>query len=106
MKLAINFNELNNQTGNRFGASSTNLGAIITAIVPYLFAAAGIILLLYLLAGGFGYLTSAGDPKKAQEAKAKITNALIGFLIVFASYWIVQIAARVLGIQVIQQTFQ
>jgi hypothetical protein len=116
MQLAIKFDdlylELRTKTGFNFGGGnpddrvSITLGAFISAIIPYLFTTAGIILLLYLLMGGFGYLTSAGDPKKTQEAKAKITNALIGFLIVFAAYWIVQLAGKLLGIEAIQQTFQ
>lgn len=67
------------------------LADLINNALPLLFAIAGITLFLYLVWGGFDYLTSMGDPKKAESGKHKITNALLGFLIIFVSYWIVQI---------------
>lgn len=69
----------------------TNLSSIITIALPLVFGIAGLFLFLYLLWGGFDYLTSMGDPKKAEAGKNKITNAIIGFVIIFASYWIVQL---------------
>jgi hypothetical protein len=39
-----------------------------------------------------------GDPKGLQEARGKLLNALIGFFIIFAAYWIVQIAGYILGL--------
>jgi lipopolysaccharide export LptBFGC system permease protein LptF len=43
-------------------------------------------------------MTSAGDPKAMQAAKANLTHGAIGFLIVFMSYWIVQIILNVFGL--------
>jgi hypothetical protein len=44
-------------------------------------------------------MTSRGDPKAAQGAQAKITNALIGFIIVIFAFFIVQLFGQVFGIQ-------
>jgi len=63
------------------------------------FPIAGIVLLAYLIWGGFDYLTSMGDPKKAEAGRTKITNAIIGFFIIFTAYWIVQLVAFVLGLR-------
>lgn len=68
-----------------------NLASLVNNALPILFSIAGILLFLYLIWGGFDFLTSLGDPKKAEAGKNKITTALIGFLIIFVSYWIVQI---------------
>lgn len=65
-----------------------------------------IILLVYILYGGFLLLTSAGDPKKMEAAKGTLTNGAIGFVIVFAAYWIVQGIGLILGIGQIQGTFK
>jgi len=73
--------------------------------MTYLFPIAGILLLLYLLFGGFGLMLSRGDPKAVQGAKSKITNALIGFVIVFVAYWIVQLIASLLGLGKIGEIF-
>lgn len=69
----------------------TNLASVVSEALKFVFPIAGILLLAYLLWGGFDYLTSMGDAKKAEVARGKITNAILGFIIIFAAYWIVQI---------------
>jgi hypothetical protein len=83
-----------------------NIGDIVSELVKYLFPLAGILLLLYLIFGGFQLMLSRGDPKAAQSAQGKITNALVGFIIVFAAYWIVQIVGKILGIEAITTIFK
>jgi hypothetical protein len=82
------------------------LGEVVSGLLPYLFAGAGLLLLLYLLLGGFQLMTSAGDPKKMQEAKGKLTNAFVGFIIIFIAYWLVQIVGTILGIEAITNIFR
>jgi hypothetical protein len=84
-----------------FKTEFTNIGAIISALLPYLFVLAGIILLFMLIAGGFGLLTSAGNPEKIKAAWARITSALIGFLVIFCSYWLIQILGVILGMNIL-----
>lgn len=75
-----------------------NLGAIISRLLPYIFILAGLMLFIYLIMGGFQLMTSGGDPKRAESAKGKITGAVIGFIIVFVSYWLVQILQVIFGL--------
>ena len=77
----------------------TNVGGLIGNMLPYIFGAAGLALLVYLVLGGLQIMTSQGDPKAMQAAQAKITNAIIGFIIVIFAYVIVQIFGRVFGLQ-------
>ena len=70
---------------------------IVNELVEYLFVAAGLILLFLLIFGGFELMTSAGDPEKTKKAQAKITSAIVGFLIIFLSYWIAQALGIMLG---------
>ncbi len=91
--------------GFEFSGDQGNIGSIVSSLLNYLFPLAGILLLLYLIFGGFSLMTSGGDPKAVQGAKSKITNALIGFVIVFVAYWIVQILGTVLGIEAITNIF-
>lgn len=100
----LDLTELQTKTGLKVELSS--IGAIISELLPYLFAGAGLLLLLYLLFGGFQLMTSGGDPKKMQEAKGKLTNALVGFIIVFVAYWLVQIVGTTLGIEAITDIFR
>ncbi|MBI5448697.1 hypothetical protein HY948_00015 [Candidatus Gottesmanbacteria bacterium] len=85
---------------------ATDIGKIINRAVPYVFAFAGMGLLLMLLAAGFDYLTSAGDEKKLETAKQRLTNALIGFLVVFTAFWLVQIASKIFGLTEAQSIFR
>jgi hypothetical protein len=78
--------------------SPLNLGQIIAGIMPWIFTIAGMLLLMYLIFGGIQLMLSQGDPKNAQAAKAHITNALIGFIIIFIAYWVVQLLGIVLGL--------
>ena len=70
---------------------------IVNSLVQYLFVIAGLILLFLLIFGGFELMTSAGDPEKIKKAQAKITSAIVGFLIIFLSYWIAQALGIMLG---------
>ncbi|HJX45747.1 MAG TPA: hypothetical protein VJ399_01085 [Patescibacteria group bacterium] len=98
MKLAqIDFNNLEGRNNFKFAGQS--LGDIINFVIPYIFTAAGLLLLLYLIYGGYHMIISGGEPKALQEARGKVTNALIGFIIVFISYWLVQIVGKILGIE-------
>lgn len=88
-----------------FGGRGT-LAQVIDKVLPYLFGAAGLLLLLYLIWGGFGYMMSGGDPKAVDAAKKRITTALIGFVIIFVAFWLVQLLGLVLGIPQFGQVFR
>lgn len=92
--------------GTDFHFTGKGIGEIITSLLTYLFPLAGILMLLYFLYGGFHLMVSRGDPKAVAEARGKITNAVIGFVIIFLAYWIVQIIAQVLGLSSVLSVFQ
>ncbi len=88
-----------------FAFSGAGLGEIIGKSLTYIFAAAGIGLLLMIISSGFSLMTSAGDPKKAGAGKSRLTNAIVGFLLIFAAFWIVQILGTILGWESIGNIF-
>jgi hypothetical protein len=89
-----------NPSGTPSLTSLTGVSGIVTLFLNTAFVLAGLILLFFFVLGGIGMIGSAGadDPKKAEEAKKTITSALIGFVIVFVSYWIVKLIGNLLGI--------
>ena len=99
MQLALNLNAIQNIAGIPFQYTITSVGKLISILLPYVFGTAAIALLIYLVLGGFQLMTSRGDPKAAQGAQAKITNAVIGFIIIIFAYFIVQIFGQLFGIQ-------
>jgi hypothetical protein len=81
------------------------LGALIgggtLGILWYALTIAGLATLAYVIWAGFRLLLSEGNPKKLEVARAQLLQALTGFIIVFASYWIIQIIEVILGIQIL-----
>jgi len=86
------------KVGSKFGWS---LAGVISKGLEYAYVFAGVALLVMLVMGGVGLMTAAGNPDKAKESYGKITGALIGFLIVFTSYFLVQIIEVVLGVEIL-----
>lgn len=102
----FNLNEIEDKALPKMNFKSTStLGEVIAKILPYIFTIAGILLLFYLVIGGFQLMTSAGDPKGVESAKNKITSALIGFFIIFLSYFIVRLIGQIFGIQAVLNIF-
>lgn len=99
----FDINALESSTSLTFAGDKP--GDIIFASFNYIFFIAGVALLLYLLMGGFQLMTSRGEPKGVEMGKTKITNALVGFLVVFFAYFLVQIIGRFLGVEAIQNIF-
>ena len=82
-----------------------NIGKIISELFPYIFWISGILILIYLIMGGFQLMFAAGEPKKVQGAWGKITNAIIGFVIIFVAYWVTQLIGTVFNIDAIKTLF-
>lgn len=99
----VQITTLSGATG--LNTSLDNIGSIISLAVKFLFPIAGIILLFYLVAGGFQIMLSSGDPKAMEGGQKKITNAIIGFVIIFIAFWLVVIISKIFGISVISTIF-
>jgi hypothetical protein len=65
--------------------SDYSLGGIIKELLPFIFGLAAMISLLFLIWGGIRYMMARGDPKTLDAAKATITSAIIGLLIIIFS---------------------
>ncbi|MDO8741720.1 MAG: hypothetical protein Q7J11_01080, partial [Candidatus Roizmanbacteria bacterium] len=59
----------------------------------------GLLLLIYLLWGAFDWISSGGDKEKITKAQNKITNAIIGMLLIFVVLAVfIALAGNSLGI--------
>jgi hypothetical protein len=74
------------------------IGSLITSLVPYLVGAAGFALLIYIIIGGYQIMFSGGDPKGIAAGRSKVTNAIIGILIVFLAFGITMLVTNMLGL--------
>lgn len=72
-------------------ANSKTLMGLLTEILKYLLYLAGAIAVLFIVIGGFQYITSSGDEEQAEKGRKTLTNAIIGLVVVIMSYAIIQI---------------
>ncbi len=80
---------------------SGGLRGFISAILPNAFLFAGLILFLLIIAGGIGMIINSANPEAQQKSKGLITNAVIGFLLIIASYWLIQIIQTLTGVNIL-----
>jgi hypothetical protein len=84
------------QGGNEAGPLA--IGSLISSLVGVFLILAFISTLLYMILGGFDWVTSGGDKTKLQSARDKITNALVGLIVVGASWAVMMIVGNFIGI--------
>ncbi|MFC1789904.1 hypothetical protein ACFLZP_00250 [Patescibacteria group bacterium] len=80
-----------------------SFGSILTVLLPNVYIIASVILFLFLLVGGFGVIINAGKGEKdgvAQSGKV-VSAAVIGFIIIIGSYWLIQIISVVTGLNIL-----
>lgn len=82
---------------------SAGLSTLVSSILSTAVAVAGIILLILLIFGGISIIMGAGksDAQQVEQGKKAATAAVVGFIIIFAAYWIIQIVELVTGIKIL-----
>jgi len=96
--------KINNEKGVE---SIGTLGKIISDLLDNVYLLAGIILFILLIVGGLSFIMGAGEenPEKAKKGKQAITAALIGFVIIFCSFWIIRIIEVLTGLSILNPSF-
>lgn len=102
--LAQNLQNIQSRAG--LNGVPSDLGGLISKTLPYIFGVVGLLLLVYLVLGGLQLMMSRGDPKAVAAAQAKITSALIGFVIVLLSAGIVVMLGTILKVPTFSGIFK
>ena len=84
------------------GYGSGGLYLILSVILKNLYVLAAIILFFFIFAGGLGMILNAGNSEKQKQSSQTLSSAIIGFIILFSSYWIIKLIELVLGIQILK----
>jgi len=74
--------------------SGTDINSFIRTVINWLLGIAFGIAVLFLIIGGFWYITSAGNEETAEKGKNTAINAVIGIVIIILSYVIVNVVAN------------
>lgn len=77
-----------------------DFGVLFTTLVNAFIIFTAIASFVYLIIGGFQYITSGGDKAGTQTAKDRIQYAIIGLVVVVATAAISKLLGAVLGINV------
>lgn len=72
--------------GFETGASATSVDSIIARIIFIALGLLGVIFLVFMMLGGFNWMTSHGNEEKVKKAKETLLNSLIGILITLGAY--------------------
>lgn len=74
-----------------------DIGGIISFALNFIMVLALLLVFFYLILGGIQWITSGGDKGKTEEARNKITAAVVGIIILAAAYALVTFVAYILG---------
>lgn len=74
-----------------------NPGKVMSGLIALILIISALAAFIYLIWGGFQWITSGGDKAGVEAAQHKIQAALLGLFIVFAAWAIMTIAGQFLG---------
>jgi len=98
---AETFDELNPLVIAGSPLAGESPGGIVSRLLNFLFPLAGLILFLLISWGGFEILVSSADQKGMEVGKNRITAAIVGFLLLFSTYWMAQIVELIFRIKIL-----
>ncbi len=76
--------------------NETTLTGFILRVINIALALAGLIAVLFLIIGGFRYITAGGNEEASGSAKKIILNAVIGIIVIILSFVVVRVVANTL----------
>ena len=72
----------------------TSVNGLIKVVINWMLGVAFAIAVLFLIIGGFWYITSAGNEETAEKGKGTVINAIIGIVIIILSYVIINVVSN------------
>jgi hypothetical protein len=92
------------QGSNRFLSTPGGLGKLTSIFLSNAIVLAGITFVILVIIAGFSMISGAGNQNPALFKRGTdiLTAAVIGLIIVFASYWIVSILQSSLSVNILK----
>lgn len=87
--------------GSAATSEYSSTSSLINNILPNVYIAGGVVIFFMIVFGGFTIIAGAGNPDKIKDGTKTITSAIIGLLVLFASYWIIQIIQVITGVAIL-----
>lgn len=73
------------------GLNAANFGKVLGSLINFIFFASLVLALIFLIYGGVKWLVSGGDKTAVETARNHITAAIIGLVIIFLAYLIINV---------------
>ena len=97
--------KLNENLGTSFqGAANLTVEGMISAFIRLILVIAGLAFFFILVVGGIKWILSGGDKAHTEGARNQITAALVGLVIVFSAWAIIQLINTFFGINILNLT--
>lgn len=93
--------DIDDQEPSQYASQLSTPGGIISRALTFIFPLAGLLLFALLVWGGFEMLIGSPTKKSMESGKNRITAALAGFFLLFATYWIWQIVEVIFGVAIL-----
>ncbi len=79
------------------GGGPVSVNQVILRGINILLGLAATVAILYIVIGGYQYITSAGNEEQAGKGRKTVTNAVIGLAIIILSFVIVRVVNNALS---------
>jgi len=89
--------DIDSQVKSRVSVNE-DLGSFVTRVFSAVVLVAGIATFIYMVYGGVQWIMSGGEKDKLNEAKAKITQAIVGLAVVASAWAIFKLVDYFFGI--------
>jgi len=70
------------------------LFGVLDNILKYIFPLAGLICVVFVIVGGYMWMSAAGDPSRVKAAQNTLTWAIIGLIVVLLAVAVIEVIIR------------
>jgi cytochrome bd-type quinol oxidase subunit 2 len=95
---ALKYNNIDAITNRHPNGTPADVGGVLDSLANILFIFGGAVAVLFIVLGGYRYITSQGERDAVESAKKTLTYAVIGLILVFASFAIFNFIATRLNV--------
>lgn len=95
--------DLKPKAGTQFAPlGNLTIAGIISGLIRFSLVVAALAFFFILVIGGIRWIISGGDKAQTEAARSQITAALVGLVVVFAAWAIVQLINTFFGVNIFQ----
>jgi hypothetical protein len=95
--------DLKPKAGSQFAPlGNLTIAGIISGLIRFSLVVAALAFFFILVIGGIRWIISGGDKAQTEAARSQITAALVGLVVVFAAWAIVQLINTFFGVNIFQ----